>query len=98
MELRKFIKTTIREFLNEQEDQIQSNINDNFWKWFGNSKVINRDGSPMIVYHGTKADFNTFKIGKDIVGSGIFLLPIKIMLRISHVIQLKKFQKLCLYI
>jgi hypothetical protein len=64
-----------KQFVNEQEDQIQSNINNNFWKWFGNSKVINRDGSPMIVYHGTKADFDTFKIGKDIVGSGMFFTP-----------------------
>ena len=24
-----------------------------FKRWFGNSKVVNEDGTPMIVYHGT---------------------------------------------
>jgi len=32
-----------------------------FLKWFGASKVVNPDGSPMVVYHGTKADFTEFK-------------------------------------
>jgi hypothetical protein len=32
-----------------------------FKKWFGDSKVVNEDGSPMVVYHGTKSDFNVFK-------------------------------------
>lgn len=32
-----------------------------FKRWFGNSKVVNADGTPMMVYHGTNADFNTFQ-------------------------------------
>jgi hypothetical protein len=32
-----------------------------FKKWFGNSKVINRDGSPRIVYHGTGGTFDKFR-------------------------------------
>ena len=59
MELRKFIKTTIREYMNEQQN-IETNINDNFWKWFRNSKVVDKDGNPMIVYHATKNDFKSF--------------------------------------
>ena len=39
-----------------------------FKKWFGDwekkpntaSKVVNEDGTPKVVYHGTRADFNTF--------------------------------------
>lgn len=31
-----------------------------FKKWFGDSKVVNKDGTPMVVYHGTKADFDVF--------------------------------------
>lgn len=28
--------------------------------WFGKSKVTNSDGSPMVVYHGTNQDFDSF--------------------------------------
>lgn len=39
-----------------------------FKKWFGDSKVVNEDGSPMVMYHGTNSDifeFNKNKIGKN---------------------------------
>jgi len=39
-----------------------------FKKWFGDSKVVNEDGSPMIMYHGTDSnifEFNKNKIGKN---------------------------------
>jgi len=52
-------------------------INDNFWKWFGNSKVVNSDGSPMIVYHGTNAEFDSFKPNKDYVATGMFFTPVE---------------------
>lgn len=32
-----------------------------FKKWFGGSKVIDADGKPLVVYHGTNADFSVFK-------------------------------------
>lgn len=31
-----------------------------FKKWFGDSKVVDKDGKPLVVYHGTKADFSIF--------------------------------------
>ena len=31
-----------------------------FKEWFGDSKVVNRDGSPMVVYHGTANSFKSF--------------------------------------
>ena len=34
--------------------------NDAFWKWFQESKVVNDDGSPKEVYHGTPNTFDTF--------------------------------------
>lgn len=42
----------------------------NFKKWFGDwqknpakaSKVVNEDGTPKVVYHGSPADFNTFSL------------------------------------
>jgi hypothetical protein len=42
------------------------NINDSFWKWFGDSKVIDSSGNPLIVYHGTDKDFSEFK--KEFIG------------------------------
>lgn len=32
----------------------------NFWRWFGDSKVVDEQGRPMVVYHGTPEDFDTF--------------------------------------
>ena len=34
---------------------------DAFRKWFGDSKIVGEDGKPLVVYHGTGADFGTFK-------------------------------------
>jgi hypothetical protein len=28
------------------------NLNDNFWKWFGQSKIVNKAGKPLIMHHG----------------------------------------------
>lgn len=53
-ELREFIKTTIREYLNEQQET-NIKLNDNFWKWFGNSKV-KENGKPLVVYHGSSSN------------------------------------------
>lgn len=36
--------------------------NDNFIKWFGNSKVVDDNGNPLVVYHGSTSVFNIFKI------------------------------------
>ena len=32
-----------------------------FWDWFGDSKVVDEQGRPLVVYHGTAADFDIFK-------------------------------------
>lgn len=39
-------------------------FNDAFWKWFGDSKVVDSSGKPLIVYHGTSkdADFKSFRV------------------------------------
>lgn len=34
----------------------------NFWRWFGDSKVVDEQGRPLVVYHGTNAEFDTFDI------------------------------------
>lgn len=33
---------------------------DNFWAWFGDSKVVDANGAPLVVYHGTDAQFDAF--------------------------------------
>lgn len=48
---------------------LKSNVySDNFINWFGDwmndpenaSKIVDKNGEPLIVYHGTKHDFDTF--------------------------------------
>jgi hypothetical protein len=34
-----------------------------FWKWFGDSAVKDEQGRPLVVFHGTAADFKTFRPG-----------------------------------
>jgi hypothetical protein len=35
-----------------------------FKKWFGDSKVVDKDGKPKVVYHGTNKDFGEFSESK----------------------------------
>lgn len=46
----------------------------NFYKWFGDSKVVDNQGRPLVVYHGTDAEFDTFAIGEHggTYGTGIY--------------------------
>lgn len=47
----------------------------NFWAWFGDSKVVDEQGRPLVVYHGTSYKFDTFQhseIGKTTKNIGIF--------------------------
>ena len=34
--------------------------NSNFKSWFGDSKVVDEKGNPLVVYHGTTKDFDTY--------------------------------------
>ena len=43
-----------------------------FKKWFGDSKVVDANGRPLVVYHGTKADFDAFDIGRETKNFGTF--------------------------
>lgn len=36
----------------------------NFWNWFNESKVVDANGKPLVVYHGTGADFDSFILDK----------------------------------
>ncbi len=42
--------------------------NPNFVDWFGKSRIVDKDGLPRILFHGTKADFDTADINKGELG------------------------------
>ena len=44
----------------------------NFYKWFGDSKVVDEQGRPLVVYHGTNAEFDTFDKNKAFDGAFYF--------------------------
>lgn len=49
----------------------------NFYKWFGDSKVVDEQGRPLVVYHITPSTFDTFNLpkltlGYNTYGSGIY--------------------------
>ena len=47
-----------------------------FQRWFGNSKVVDDSGKPLVVYHGTTQDISKFKMSPDgALGAGIYLTP-----------------------
>ena len=48
----------ILETITESEE-----LNDAFYKWFGNSKVVDKNGKPLEVYHGSTEEFDAFEGG-----------------------------------
>jgi DNA repair protein RadC len=47
----------------------------NFYEWFGDSKVVDKDGRPLVVYHQTKADWDVYDKSKVHAGKHDFLTP-----------------------
>lgn len=52
-------------------DQTQTEA---FKRWFKDSKVVDADGKPLVVYHGTHSSFTEFK-PNDALGGGMFFSP-----------------------
>ena len=48
---------------------------DNFWSWFGNSKMVDSEGRPQVWYHVTTTKFTSFDVGRGsgVAGQGIYL-------------------------
>ena len=45
----------------------------NFWRWFEDRKMVDDQGRPLVVYHGTASDFDAFKPShRGSFGSGIY--------------------------
>lgn len=80
------MRQCIRNILYETAFKDMPNINDQFWRWFGNSKVVDSQGNPMPVYHGSKSAFTSFdldKVGSNndtgMWGTGFYFSPNKRM-------------------
>lgn len=43
-----------------------------FDAWFGDSKVVDAEGKPLVVYHGSAADFSVFKPRAGRYGTGVY--------------------------
>ena len=48
----------------EVKEKIETTKTEAFKKWFGDSKVVDDSGEPIVVYHGTTHDFESFDSSK----------------------------------
>ena len=53
-------------------DQTESSA---FKSWFGESKIVDEHGKPLVVYHGTRHEFSRFDIDKGQVGVHFSVSP-----------------------
>src|SRR5690606_19230066 len=49
----------------ETFEQAPITESDAFKEWFGDSKVVDENGEPLVVYHGTRSDITAFEPGRD---------------------------------
>ena len=52
----------------------------NFWRWFGDSKIVDAEGRPKVMYHGSPNDFEVFdfeRMGEQGTseGQGLYFTP-----------------------
>ncbi len=51
-----------------EREKFSKDLDSKFDRWFGKSKVVDADGKPLVVYHGTKANIDAFKSEREITG------------------------------
>ncbi|MFA5207369.1 MAG: hypothetical protein WC428_01815 [Candidatus Paceibacterota bacterium] len=56
MNVKVIINEEIETFTTALSEEV---LNDNFWKWFRNSKIVDKSGKPLIMHHG--GSFNPSK-------------------------------------
>lgn len=59
----------MRRFIDIISEAIDPRSNPAFVSWFGDSKVVDENGAPMVLYHGTGDDIQQFSSAKLIWGS-----------------------------
>lgn len=59
------------------DNDVRPSLN-RFAEWFGESKLVDEQGRPLMLYHGSPEDFHTFKLSKEgALGAGIYVTPLK---------------------
>lgn len=63
-------ETTVRKTLlpGQTEQFIKQTETEQFKKFFGKSALVDANGSPMVVFHGTRGDFTNFKFNPNDIG------------------------------
>lgn len=61
MNIKKLIREELKKYLIEQTNITNSN---EFKNWFDNSVMIDKNGNPIVFYHGSSNDFDTFDKSK----------------------------------
>ena len=70
----KSITGNIGDFSRESKDMrfsLRTPTTPEFKRWFGDGKVVDADGKPLVVYHSTYSDFNKFKTNLTVIKSVI---------------------------
>lgn len=64
------ITDALRQSVLDGQPLFAADITDNpkFEKWFGDSKVVDENGKPLVVYHGTNSRFRKFNLKKTTQG------------------------------
>ena len=58
--------------LESQQSKTDLTQTPEFKKWFGKSKIVDKSGNPLVVYHATNKEFNEFKFkGEKLTSLGI---------------------------
>ena len=52
--------TEVNDGKREDKAEFTPVLNDNFKRWFGNSKVVDDNGQPLVCYHGSTVDIEEF--------------------------------------
>jgi hypothetical protein len=75
------VKAEQRTTLNQSQLGAAQTETEAFKKWFGDSKVVDADGKPLVVYHGTDQSFDSFAseklgaaTGAQSAGQGFFFV------------------------
>lgn len=66
-----------RPTLNSQGQLIHPDLEGlaNFWRWFSDSDVTDQEGRPLVLFHGTNAEFNAFDHSRSREDDRIFMTP-----------------------
>lgn len=60
MSIERYVMAPDGSIVNQDSIPTKQTETPEFKRWFGDSKVVDAEGRPLVVYHGTKADFDAF--------------------------------------